>query len=230
MISASEDASSPVPSTAEHVIKIVSPVILLCNILIIFSRHNKPTFNTKQDSSLPAETWIAEYLLHTCTMDLNCVFLSKYSSLEYNFGSVRFFFPKTPSLSTNACTDSFQEPLSNGPLFCELHFYQRVSKPDMSKCDLQLPCFHFIYMYMQFIAVSLYRKVKCFSNADYCTCIMNICHVILTFSFSNFINDLWIYYWQIGAIFSSKFKNLNRFCFVIHIFLPQGRIQCLHIV
>lgn len=23
------------------------------------------------------------------------------------------------------------EPLSNGPLFCELHFYQRVSKPDM---------------------------------------------------------------------------------------------------
>ena len=31
------------------------------------------------------------------------------------------------------CTLCFQEPLSNGPLFCELHFYQRVSKPEMSK-------------------------------------------------------------------------------------------------
>lgn len=36
LISASEDANTPVPSTAEHVIKIVSPDILQWNILIIF--------------------------------------------------------------------------------------------------------------------------------------------------------------------------------------------------
>jgi len=26
-----------------------------------------------------------------------------------------------------------QEPHDNGPLFCELHFYQRAAQPDMSK-------------------------------------------------------------------------------------------------
>lgn len=28
---------------------------------------------------------------------------------------------------------SVKEPLDNGPLFCEVHFYQRVAKPDSSK-------------------------------------------------------------------------------------------------
>ena len=28
---------------------------------------------------------------------------------------------------------SLQEPHANGPLFCELHFYMRIAKPEMSE-------------------------------------------------------------------------------------------------
>ena len=42
--------------------------------------------------------------------------------------------PPTPDLTlVYDVIFSLQEPLDNGPLFCEFHFYQRVAKPDLSK-------------------------------------------------------------------------------------------------